>query len=578
MVKVGDKCLVLSDSWELLHHFKVVGAEKTKIELRRFDDYFGKGDIRTVTGIEMKEVVLSPASPDSRQQQPALHQVAQHIINLSSSLIRSKPRYPLIELLAKLAENPRLEKIPSKFIEACMRGAVASNFFTVWRDGRRKTTTYCLNLSPEMVEYEKNRAFAGSFASELSELSERIRLLIRHTSTVGTYRENLLQTLLRKNVPERYHVATGFIYGCSRQLDILIYDRIEYAPLFREGDLVVVPKAAVRAVIEVKTDLNKAELESSLQLLDEVAAFDDGRPPFFRGIFGFESSIDAEAIYAVVNLYHATGYSSRALHVRAKSTQGTRNKKFVEIRKEEILPYHSRMTELLVMYAGPAIPLPKALPLSKAASELLVWFDGEKEKELGEGGRFFHMRGAASKITENCARIAAILHTMEKMDGPITVDVLRNAIKLAAWFLNQYRLRFCPRSQLELDMVDLEEFITDKVAPRFAKERSVPGPYLCRYAPRHLRPVDRLWGVVKALESRGKVRVFGQKGGSWHVHLVDWFPPPPVPTPTPAVSETRTRHIEDRWNRPRYTPKPIEPLEPLVPLGGYELWPGVYLK
>lgn len=308
MVKLGDKCLVISDSWESLHDFKVVGVEKTKIELRRFDDYFGKGAVRTVTGIEMKEVVLSPIGLDARERQPSTHQAAQHIINLSSSLVRSKPRYPLADLLAKLAENPRLEKIPPKFIEASIRSAVASNFFSIWWDARKKAKTYCLELSPELVEHEKNRAFAGSFASELSELSDRIRLLIQHSSTVGTYRENLLQTLLRKNVPERYHVATGFIYGCPRQLDILIYDRIEYAPLFREGDLVVVPKAAVRAVIEVKTDLTKDELKSSLQLLDEVAAFDDGRPPFFRGIFGFESSITADAIYAVVTDFHKKEY------------------------------------------------------------------------------------------------------------------------------------------------------------------------------------------------------------------------------------------------------------------------------
>ncbi len=273
------------------------------------------------------------------------------------------------------------------------------------------------------------------------------------------------------------------------------------------------------------------------------------------------------------NHYHATGYSSRALHICAKSTQGERGKQFIEVRDEDIEPFHARVRELLQEYAGPTIPTPALVTLSSAASELLVSFARLREKELREGGRFFHMRGFASKIVENTARIAAILHSMEKMKGPITVEVMRNAIKLAAWFLNQHRMRFCPLSQLELDMITLEEFITDKIAPRFAKERSVPGPYLCRYAPRHLRQIDRLWEVLKEMEKKGKVKVWGNKGHAWHVHLADWFPPPPIPT---FPTDERTAAAASRWETTRY--HPAAPTPPDVTNTGYELWPGVYLE
>lgn len=272
------------------------------------------------------------------------------------------------------------------------------------------------------------------------------------------------------------------------------------------------------------------------------------------------------------NHYHATGYSSRAFHVCAKSTQGTRNKKFVEVREEDIGAYHARVKEFLNQYRGPAIPIPELLTLSPATSELLGWFDEVKEKELLEGGRFFHMRGAASKIVENAARLAAILHAMEKIDGPIPVHVMRNAIKLAAWLLNQYRLRFCPKSQLELDMISLEEFITDRIAPRFAKEKSVPGPYLCRFAPRQLRQVDRLWEALKGLESRDKVKVWGDKGRSWNVQLVDWFPQPLVAT---QLVNDPLQIRSSRWDKPSYPP---DSPKPEVPNNGYELWPGVYLR
>jgi len=85
---------------------------------------------------------------------------------------------------------------------------------------------------------------------------------------------------------------------------VVIYDRIDYAPIFREGDLVVVSPESVRAVIEVKTDLTKQFLRSSLELIEEVSMLDDCSPPFFKGVFGFESELDAESLLSnVVEFY-----------------------------------------------------------------------------------------------------------------------------------------------------------------------------------------------------------------------------------------------------------------------------------
>lgn len=105
-------------------------------------------------------------------------------------------------------------------------------------------------------------------------------------------------------MPERYHVATGFIYGCDRQIDVLIYDRLDYAPLFREGDLVVIPRQAARAAIEVKTTLNKEQLLDSLDLLSEVSGLDDARPPFFKGIFAFSTKLKDESMLNAIRMFH----------------------------------------------------------------------------------------------------------------------------------------------------------------------------------------------------------------------------------------------------------------------------------
>lgn len=101
---------------------------------------------------------------------------------------------------------------------------------------------------------------------------KRIDLLTRlihgkHEPSLGGYKERLLADALRQSIPKKYEVGTGFvafpadkndsgtssIHEISRQLDVIVFDSHEYAPIFRDGDFVVVPPRAVRAIVEVKS-------------------------------------------------------------------------------------------------------------------------------------------------------------------------------------------------------------------------------------------------------------------------------------------------------------------------------------
>ncbi|WP_406867316.1 DUF6602 domain-containing protein [Paraburkholderia fungorum] len=204
------------------------------------------------------------------------------------------------ELLQKMLVVPALNSLGADFITLCVKGAVADGTLVV----ERKSKMCRVLLNADMKERERARSYAASIASELASMSERIGNLIGHGPTVGSYRESLLQALLRRHVPTRYHVATGFIHGCPRQVDILIYDQVDYAPTFREGDLVVVQPEAVRAVIEVKTTLDPEKLKESLSLLEDVSPLDDMEPPFFKGIFAFKSPMDAEAAARTISKFY----------------------------------------------------------------------------------------------------------------------------------------------------------------------------------------------------------------------------------------------------------------------------------
>ena len=109
-----------------------------------------------------------------------------------------------------------------------------------------------------------------------------------HPST-GSYREKLLIDLVREHLPKKAAVGTGFVYFpventkevglgdtqttlladklISPQCDILIYDPENYAPIFKDGDFVVLKPESVYAVIEVKSKLSVKTIKDSMQTL-----------------------------------------------------------------------------------------------------------------------------------------------------------------------------------------------------------------------------------------------------------------------------------------------------------------------
>ncbi|MFB7881865.1 DUF6602 domain-containing protein [Brevundimonas diminuta] len=189
------------------------------------------------------------------------------------------------KLVAKVVERTRLAP---RIVEGWIRLAVARNDLKV--AASEKSGVLSITMSSQLRGAEAARAFASRFAHDLVVQAEDIGLLIHHAPTKGAYREELLRTLLQKHVPSRFHAATGFIFGQREQLDIVVYDQVDYAPLFRQGDLVVVPQEAVRAVIEVKSNLTAAELQSALGHLRDAVPGNHGGPPIFKGVFGFRGA------------------------------------------------------------------------------------------------------------------------------------------------------------------------------------------------------------------------------------------------------------------------------------------------
>lgn len=96
-------------------------------------------------------------------------------------------------------------------------------------------------------------------------------MIQNHNLSRGLIAENILRSFLKTTLPQRIRVSQGFIeYDglLSPQCDIILYDCINYAPLYSYGDIDVIPNEAVLATIEVKSGINRKEFGKVLQVFE----------------------------------------------------------------------------------------------------------------------------------------------------------------------------------------------------------------------------------------------------------------------------------------------------------------------
>lgn len=98
--------------------------------------------------------------------------------------------------------------------------------------------------------------------------------LIKHNPTRGSTAENALRALLREFLPQRCGIGSGFMLAAngaaSRQLDIIVFDQFESAPLYRDGDIVIVSPDSAYVTIEVKSNLDSVSLADAFANIQSV--------------------------------------------------------------------------------------------------------------------------------------------------------------------------------------------------------------------------------------------------------------------------------------------------------------------
>ena len=106
--------------------------------------------------------------------------------------------------------------------------------------------------------------FNGMQAQMVSSL-ELGRTHIKHNGEMGEATEEEWRNWLKTYLPRRYKVDKAFVVDCdgnlSEQIDIVIYDSQYSYFVFKHEQVTYVPAESVYAVIEVKQELTKSNIE-----------------------------------------------------------------------------------------------------------------------------------------------------------------------------------------------------------------------------------------------------------------------------------------------------------------------------
>ena len=134
-----------------------------------------------------------------------------------------------------------------------------------------------------------------------------------------------------------------------------------------------------------------------------------------------------------------TGFLARFLIAHPESTMGTRL--YREPKDSAILDRFSNRIHLFAKKEPDllnGIAQPKVIRLSSEAKKLWRNYHDATEQQMAPGGELLNVFDFASKSSDNVARIAALFHVFEHgLEGEISETTLSNAIRVAAWYLNE---------------------------------------------------------------------------------------------------------------------------------------------
>jgi len=138
------------------------------------------------------------------------------------------------------------------------------------------------------------------------------KTIIEHTGSRGSLAENLLRELIAEFLPRRWAVGTGFILNAdrrvSRQVDVLVYDVMTTAPVYRDGDFVALSAGTAKLAVEVKSHLDSDGIPQALENIRSIKELD---PDVYGMVFAYDG-VAAHTLCQHVSAWFSTAAGKNA--------------------------------------------------------------------------------------------------------------------------------------------------------------------------------------------------------------------------------------------------------------------------
>ena len=163
------------------------------------------------------------------------------------------------------------------------------------------------------------------------------------------------------------------------------------------------------------------------------------------------------------SLARDNGNQARFLVSQPYSTQGTRFIQNTNPSWLNLIAFQNRLSEILNSTKLEASQSPPDRTMLKFLPEAqLRWmnFYNRVEADLITGGYLEDVKDGASKIGDNLARIAALLHYFEGNEGDISLATMNRAVAICEWYLHEFKRLFASAPEVPIEILDAETLET----------------------------------------------------------------------------------------------------------------------
>jgi putative DNA primase/helicase len=206
-----------------------------------------------------------------------------------------------------------------------------------------------------------------------------------------------------------------------------------------------------------------------------------------------------------------SGLLARFMISRPISTQGYRFlDNSVHLDSPNLDRFKSRLDELLASRRSSPLAEVPILELSPGAQR--EWFDFHNEVEgLQQPGRMYEeIKDAASRASDQAARLAAIFHQLETDEGPVAEHCMINAAHIVRWHLDEFNRLLSPGFAPPQHQVDAEVLFDwlRAIQPSVHGPSSCPVSKIQQYGPRPLRCRTRIREAINFLIATQRAHMF----------------------------------------------------------------------